>query len=482
MRKRSLTASLAAAAGVLSSGLALAAPTAPTVLFSNLAASPTSDVPGIPGAKFNPGTTSLAAFDRPYLSPDGNRWIIGTIIDGATDLDAVVTGTGFTTAGASTPVKEGDATPDDPNAVFGAIKTSMGVNNAGQFAFAADTTAPTTADDVIVRWTGTAFEVIAREGTQAPGQPVGNGYGSTNDAAHILNNGDVRFRSAALTGNTTQQVLYSNSANTVGTVVAQTDTTIPTNQMVLPDQTLDVFGTDRFASDATGANYLYGGDLNGPTTTDLVVVHNGAVVAQEGFPLPGWSNTAAVVNFSSDLGSQVISKANDHFMFRGAVNDGTGAAAQTDFVVRDGAVVAATGQPIFAGATELFDDTAFTATFFLNAVNDNGDFVIGGTTNSGNVNDDAVLVYNNSFAFLREGSPVDLDGDGLFDDNTFIDVFGNDDGVLTNDGRFYLVATLQDGANVSIGQALIVVQVPEPGALSLLGIGAVGLLRRRRAG
>ena len=157
---------------VLPAAAAAAAPTIPTVILSNLAG-PTSDVPGMAGAKFNPGTTSSSAFDRPYVSPDGSRWIVGGIIDGSVDLDALIVGTGDTSAGATVPVKEGDPVPGDASLVYSAIKTQVGINNAGAFAFAADTSAPTGFDDVVARWDGSSFDLVAREGTQAPGQPVG---------------------------------------------------------------------------------------------------------------------------------------------------------------------------------------------------------------------------------------------------------------------------------------------------------------------
>ena len=112
----------------------------------------------------------------------------------------------------------------------------------------------------------------------------------------------------------------------------------------------------------------------------------------------------------------------------------------------------------------------------MNAVNDNGDMVIGGLNNSGNVDKDAVLVYlsagGTGFVLATEGDPVDADGNGLFDDNAYIDVFGNDDGVLSNNGQFYFVASLQDDLGVSIGNAFLSIAVPEPSSLALLSLAA----------
>ena len=63
-----MTAALRSTIGTLVLAGAVALPSAragvPTVIFSNLASSPTSDVPGLAGVKFNPGTTTQ--FDRPF--------------------------------------------------------------------------------------------------------------------------------------------------------------------------------------------------------------------------------------------------------------------------------------------------------------------------------------------------------------------------------------------------------------------------------
>jgi hypothetical protein len=431
-------------------------PTIPTVIFSNIAGSPTADVPGLSGAVFNPGTGTQ--FDRPFASPDGTLWIFAAVADqGGTDLDVIITGSGPTATGSQLRAVEGETTPFDGSIVYSLFRTQMGINNAGQFAFSADTNAATGVDDVVVRWNGAGWDLIAREGTQAPGQAGGVGYGSTNNAVHILNNGAVRFRSAALTGSTTQQVLYENTAIDTGTVLAQTDVTIPGGQLVAPDQSLDNLTSDRFRSDGSGAVTLYHADLNGPTATDLVLVRNGVVLAQEGAPLPGSGFVSNVSSISGDAGSQQVSANGAHYLFRGSNADAI------DWVVRDGAVVAQTDAPIHTGATELFDDAIFTATFFLNATNNVGDYIIGGVTNAADVSANAVLVLNGASVLIREGDPVDVNGNGAADDDAFISIFNNDDSFLTDDGYYYFNADLRNGAGTSIGQAYLVIRLPQTG-------------------
>jgi hypothetical protein len=132
---------------------------------------------------------------------------------------------------------------------------------------------------------------------------------------------------------------------------------------------------------------------------------------------------------------------------------------------------------------EVWDDTVFAANFFLNAVNDNGDMVVGGLV-AGDPLTDALLVYHGangqSSILAREGDAVDLNGNGLLDDNAFLDILGNDDGVLTNDGQYYFIAALQDSANVSIGNAFLTLAVPEPTTALLAPLAAMAIAARRR--
>lgn len=444
----------------------------PTVLFSNIAASPTSDVPGMAGVKFNPGTGTQ--FDRVFISPSAQHWIIGaTTNQASTENEVVITGMGLTTTGSAVMAREGTPTGFDGSVNYGILGTQMDINDSGHFAFSADTTYPTTSDAVVVRWTG-SWSLMAREGTQAPGQGAGIGYGTTNNAVNIDSVGNVYFRSAALTGASTQQVLYKNADIATGAVVAQTDVTSPAGQLVPPDQTIDNLTSDRYRIDGTGANYIYHGDLNGPTGSDLVMVYNGRVVAQEGVVLPGSGFASTVLNLNGDAGSQQISDNGLHYLFRGSNAD------TIDWVYRNGAVVAATDQPIYTGATELFDDAIFSATFFINTTNSMGDYIIGGVTNAADVSRNAVLVLNGMTEVLREGDPVDVDGNGLFDDDAYISVFNNDDSVLTDNLWYLFMADLRNGAGASLGQAFLKVRVPEPATFGLLAFAVLGLRRRSR--
>jgi hypothetical protein len=289
---------------------------------------------------------------------------------------------------------------------------------------------------------------------------------------HILNDNTVRFRTT-LNPTSTKQLLI-NGAGSMG----ETDVTIPGAQIVAPaNLTVDAFNADQFRSSADGAHYIWGGDLNGGTTTDGIVVVDGNVVAQEGAELPGGVLPGVNVGLISSGSDHTYMSPSGSWATRMPLAD------TTDIVLANGQVKARTDQAIFTGAANNWDDTNFAATFFLNATNDAGDVVVGGLINA-DVTRDAVLVYygasGSAFVLATEGDPVDVDGNGQFDDNAFIDIFGDDDGVLTNDGHYYFVAALQDADNVSIGNAFLSMPVPEPTTTALLAPFAAMLIARRR--
>jgi hypothetical protein len=151
-----------------------------------------------------------------------------------------------------------------------------------------------------------------------------------------------------------------------------------------------------------------------------------------------------------------------------------------DWLVRNGVVLAATGDPVPGGLPgELFDDTSFAATFFSMTGNGAGDYVYGGVTNNVDTNANGVLVFNNSTVLLREGDAVDLNGNGLADDDAFLSVFNNEDAFLTDDLRYYFTADLRDGAGTALGQAFMTLTIPEPCSLALVVWGMMLLWCRR---
>jgi hypothetical protein len=138
-----------------------------------------------------------------------------------------------------------------------------------------------------------------------------------------------------------------------------------------------------------------------------------------------------------------------------------------DWIVRNGAVIAATDAPISTGNSELYDDTPYAQTFYLALGNPRGDYVVGGTTNGADDMANAVVVLNNTTVLLRENDPVDLDNDGAFDDNVYVRTVRDDYGFLT-DTDLYLSITLRDSdtalgcstANADIGDAFVRISLP----------------------
>jgi hypothetical protein len=135
--------------------------------------------------------------------------------------------------------------------------------------------------------------------------------------------------------------------------------------------------------------------------------------------------------------------------------------------VKNGTVIGTTDTPITPANAEMWDDTPYAQTFFFALGNNAGDYVVGGTTNSGNVLSDAVVVLNGDTVLVRENDPIDIDNNGVFDDDAYIKVFRDDYGVLT-DTHFIFAVRMRNGQQANgcvadttdLGMAIISVPLP----------------------
>ena len=405
-------------------------------IFSSIASSPTSDVPGLPGAKFGSGV------DRPYRSPDGTKWVLSADTDLGTAVDEVIIVGDYCSS--EVKIQEGVTTLDLGDQV-GSIDQELSINDNGQFAFTTDTNNSTSADEVIVRSDGTTHVVIAREGNVSP--TTGGNFGSVLGAANIVSDNTLWFDADTTLATTMDRFLLSKN----GVIVqAQEEVTVPTGQFGGATDPIKGFTTGSLRVDATGSNYTYIGDTTGDTATDEMIVVNNQVVVQEGVIISG-SGFASAPDISTSTETNMF--ASGSWMASGSNVDGV------DWLLRDGAVLSSTGDPLVTGSVETYDDAGYSSGYFLFAQNNAGDYVIGSVTSSSESLGDAVLTLNGEVVFAREGDPVDLDGNGLVDDGVRLRTFSNDDLILTEDLQAYVPVSLKDyndnGSNTEVGNAFV---------------------------
>lgn len=142
----------------------------PTVIFSEIAASSTSTVPGY--------ALMFDSFSRPYTNSDGSSWVMRASSNDATSADDVlIIGSGMTGA---VVLKEGDQAPWAlVGELIGIPDEHVTINSSGHYIFGQNLggSAPTTADEQIVMFDGTNFVVVATEGDAVPGI-AGESYGT----------------------------------------------------------------------------------------------------------------------------------------------------------------------------------------------------------------------------------------------------------------------------------------------------------------
>jgi hypothetical protein len=408
-------------------------------IYNNIAGQVNNAVPGLPGIVFQAGTNT-SHFDRPFGTANGN-WILTALTAQATTLDEVLLVNGTLVA------QEGTPAPFAAGENWGTFNQKCGINASGEYVLTMDVTPGTVDDDYVVKVTaGPTYTVLAQESAPISYLP-GVFYDDFLDSPVIDDLGRVGFEADGVDGaitTTTDEVLEFG-----GALVAQEGITIPAGQMGVTPMAWENFDLDDFFVSADGAHYVLQGDLEGPTTEDGVVVVDGTVVLQENFVIPGSGfadpiDLSGIVAVSMDPGGNWYARGN---------NDLT----EDDWVVRNGVVIATVGGSVSGGA-ELWDDATFADCFFLHTGNAIGDWVVGGVTDEVDLAKNGVLVHSTAGVVVRESDPIDLDGNGLFDDDAFFNTFGNDDSLLTDAGTLYLTATIKNGAGTAIGQGFFKIE------------------------
>ncbi len=444
-----------------------------TVIYSVDPTHPNSLVPFQgDGARFDPASSNV--FNRPRFSPDGSQWIFKGENNGASSVDSMlVRGSSFS---ANQILREGNTIPFNSE-LYGSFSRSTDINNNGDFVFGNNTNGPMATDQYLIKWDNTAgsYVNVAQEGFPAAGFP-GIIYDSSNSYHQIAANGRVSYLGDLDVTSSLDRVFYRGS-----TPLAREGTTVPTGAANSGGDPYRLL-SNSFGSVDNSDNWLLNADINNSATGntfDVITINNDIVLHENG-TLPGLARPLGEDGGTTFDWAEI--SGNGDWLARGSASyQQTGAWEVQKWVALNGSLIAAGGEPIFAGSSETWDFDE-SDTFDFSVHNDLGDVVIGGQLTSG----EKALVYIGSlgeFVLMREGDAVDYDGNGLFDDATFLGgLLGADRAALSNDGRLLFVSAVDDATGSSISaRTLISVQaVPEPSSICLLALASLTVLGRRR--
>lgn len=452
----------------------------PTAILSTITADASSDVPGVVGRKFTD-------FESPYASPNGENWVIVAEIDRDTHMldsdgndDVLIRSLGGVI---DTVVEEGPDV-DDLGDPIGFIDAQASINNNGDFAFTTNhdpfTFDPQTDTEIAVKNVGGVQTTVVRMGVA--NLDTFQLYYFDIRSPLIQSDGTIWFYALMGTDGPppnfdfmiTGRHIYDDDGAAGGNIQFQTEPNFAYTPNGMSAAGFFWSSLDRYeltVSEDQSSYLIQGVVSNGSISKDVLAVGTRdaapaaatTVVIEEGVPLAGTGFVSPVDTTIPGSSDATVHKMmpNGDWWSRGQNED------DQDWVLRNGAVIAKTGDPIHTGATETWSNSGSGVSFFVYAANNVGDFVIGGVLDCDDAFSNTALVLNGERIVARENDPVDLDGNGLFDDDLFIESFDRNDMILSDDGKLRFVVNLRDSnatsAFQSVGSALAVINVNCPG-------------------
>jgi len=416
-------------------------------VYTEIQTHPSSLVPGAKDALGQPTVARFTALFDFNMRHDGGQWIMRGTSNLPTTVDSILMiGSGLT----------GTAFLQDGQPVFGGLPGELydffdGVTPAAwddngniAYSFRAKGGVASVFEKVYT-YNGVTHTKFLQMGDPALGltdfAPAPSGdeiFGNSIAGIHLLNDGRVGFANSPI-GNCSSlryPAFFRGNTGFIQSGVTTIGAEVWDNVL-----NADVGGTP------DGLHWFAEGDTENPDTSiDAILAVDGTVVMRENTALGATSIIAAETFFTRML-------SNGTWFARG---DDT---ADNDWAMRNGVVIAATGDDITTPPQVPDEDWGANFTNFTG--NRLGDWIITGNTTNANSSLDTVIVLNGTTVVAREGDAVDLDNNGLADDDAFLNTIRSS-AYLTDDLKFYFMATLRDGNGLPLNDAFVMIEIPQP--------------------
>jgi hypothetical protein len=391
------------------------------VIFCKKPGDPKAAVPGWLDHTGAPIATEWKAMEDLAVSPGGSRWAVKARSTAGDLLDTgIVVGSGtfgaVLVAGGHTFVEgQPAATVAGSSGFFefvgsGFVKWDDSNNTVFGMRARTTQTGTTSATDGqrVYRIINGNFSLAFKQldpytGMTGTAPTVGNSVTSW----HLLNDGRIGSYDPTVNTTTLRPALsyFDPATNAIGMFHQPTITTITDLDGV---STIVWYPTDSdFYTTPNGQHWYAEGRRTTSTGTRFIAV-DGRIRIQDGVQI-GSSGVVAGDFFQTVLFN------NGDWYCRGRDNSATTTAAPDYFAKNGTQILAKTGEPITPGSTELWGDT-----FYAMAANEAGDWILAGNTNNPEPGRDVVVVLNGTQVIMREGDPIDLNGDGQFNDGAWL--------------------------------------------------------------